>query len=86
MLCVQHLMGVRPEVDALVIRPALIEGIDRMDQTFTLQGSKFSVSIKKTKEGPKALVAGKPFTLDGGGVKLPYPKKGSAVRIEMEVI
>jgi hypothetical protein len=84
MLAVQHVLGVRPETNQLVLRPKLIEKLDKIEGTFNIRGSEFNIIVRKTGGKPKATVNGKEVALEGR-LALPYPKKGSKVKVEMEV-
>jgi len=84
LLMVHHIMGFRPELDGLTIRPRLITGVDTVSTRFTIRGATVDVEIRRG-SAPKALVDGKVVAVTNGTLNIPYPRKGSIMRITMDV-
>jgi hypothetical protein len=85
MLVVHHLMGFRPGIDHLVIRPKLIDDLPELKGRFTVRGSDFDVVVRKTGAGVGAVVNGTAHPMEQGVLRLEYPAKPSPVRIEIMV-
>ncbi len=80
-LCVQHIAGVRPGIDRLVIRPRLLNGLNSLSSSHMIRGTKLELKIA-TGAQPGAVVDGKAMSLENGELVLPYSKKKSQ-RIEI---
>lgn len=83
-LIVQHIMGFRPGLDAIVIRPRLIRGVDPLRTTFTVRGASIDVTVKRSVI-PAATVNGVKAEVKDGALTLAHPKKGSLTEIVLEV-
>jgi cellobiose phosphorylase len=81
---VHHIMGFRPELDGLTVRPRLITGAETVSTRFTIRGATVDVEIRRG-SAPKAVVDGKVVPVMDGTLSIPYPKKGSIMRITMDV-
>jgi hypothetical protein len=84
MLVVHHLMGFRPEIDRVVIRPKLLDDLNELKGRFTVRGSEFDVVIRRTGV-PGAVVDGAAHPFKQGTLVLGYPAKPSPVRVEITV-
>jgi hypothetical protein len=84
-LVVRHIMGVRPEIQSLVLRPRLISGIDGMKGRFRIHGADLIVSIARTTEKPYALLDGRRTPLEKGRLVVPYEKLKPLAAIEVYV-
>jgi hypothetical protein len=84
MLIVQHLMGVRPNTDALVIRPRLIKGLDHIEKSFFVRGSMVHVTVKRSMT-PSATIDGVRQTLKDGELTIHYPLNKKEIAIVLEV-
>jgi hypothetical protein len=84
-LLVSHILGARPGLETLVIRPKLLDGIDEMSGTFSAQTLTVDVVLHRSKEKPRALVNGKPYILEGSLLSLPFPKGKERIKVEMFV-
>jgi hypothetical protein len=76
-LCVQHIAGIRPQIDRLVVRPRLLHGLDSLSTTHIIRGTNVHVSIRKGGRESSAVVDGKSVAFDKGMISLPYTKKKS---------
>ena len=81
-LCVHDIIGVRPEIDTLIIRPNLLKGLHEIKTMHTIRGSKVDLSVRKTKDNSFAIVNGKNLQMHNSSLNLPYPTKGS-LKIEI---
>jgi len=84
LLTTQHLMGFRPDLNAITIRPRLIRGIDRLHSTFVIRGATVDVSIRRGLS-PSAVLNGTPAAVNNGAMTFPYPPGGSHTEVTMEV-
>ncbi len=84
MLLCENIAGVRPELDALVLRPNLIDGLDEIKGSFDIRGIKTHLILKRTSEQPYAIVNGKRVAMQNGTLTMKYPSGGS-LKIEMNV-
>jgi cellobiose phosphorylase len=76
-LVVHHLLGFRPGLHDLVIRPRLLDGLDRMSRTFILRDMEVRLTVERGSGKPSATVNGKPVAMDKGMLKIPFSKKAS---------
>ncbi len=83
-LLLENVMGVRPGLDALVIRPNLLTGLNEMNASFSVRGIAVNLSLKKAVGEPSVRVNNKPGVLKNGVLELKYPSRGS-LKIEMNV-
>ncbi len=83
-LVVHHLMGFRPELDRLVVRPRLLDGINGLRGRFTVRETEFDVQVRKTGSSA-AVVNGEKRPLTGGALVLQYPRIHAPVEIEITV-
>ncbi len=81
---IQHIAGVRPHVDHLVIRPRLLDGMDSLSSNHKIRGTDLRLQIRRTGEEPHALVNGKAKPFEGRALNLPYSKSKS-LKIELFV-
>jgi len=79
-LIVHHLLGFRPGLHDLVIRPRLLDGLDRMSRTFAFRDMEVHLTVERATGTPSATVNGKSVAMEGGMLKLPYPKKNAAAK------
>jgi len=83
-LYVHQIVGLRPELDRLVVRPRLIKGLDDIHSTHIVRNTKVSIHIRRSKEKSVATVNGKEVPIENGSIAIPYPRKGS-LTIEFNV-
>jgi hypothetical protein len=76
-------MGFRPGIHELVLRPRLLEGLDRIAGTFTVHGAEIRVTVERTGAPPQATVDGRPATLADGALRIKYPARGSVSTIRI---
>jgi cellobiose phosphorylase len=76
-LYVHQIVGLRPELDRLVVRPRPIRGLDNIRSTHIVRNTKVSIHIRRSKEKSSASVNGKEVTLKDGALSIPYPSKGT---------
>jgi len=82
-LCSHHIAGFRPELDALTLRPQLLRGLDAITTSHRVRGARVDLSVRR--EGGKAAARanGKQVPMEGGVVRIPYPRKGSILTVEV---
>jgi hypothetical protein len=76
-LYIHQIVGFRPELDRLTVRPLLIHGLDDIRSTHVVRNTKVSVHIWRSKEKTFARVNGKEVAVKGGSISVPYPAKGT---------
>jgi hypothetical protein len=80
LLTVHNLMGVRPGLDYLEIRPRLIDGLDSVSGRFRIRSSDISLTLERT-GASEAFVDGKEVPVQNGSLKITYPKPGSTIEV-----
>jgi hypothetical protein len=76
-LYVHQIVGLRPELNRLVVRPRLIQGLDNLHSTHIVRNTKVSLHIWRSKERTFARVNGKEIALKDGAISIPYPLMGT---------
>jgi cellobiose phosphorylase len=79
----QHLLGVRPHHDGLVVEPCLPAEVPEFTVSRFCRGATYVIRVKNSGKGgpPKLVVNGKP--VDGNLV--PYAPKGATVQVQCSV-
>jgi cellobiose phosphorylase len=79
----QHLLGVRPDYDGLIVDPCLPAEIPQFTISRWWRGATYVIQVKNSGKGgqPKLVVDGKPIS----GNRVPYSAKGGTVRVECTV-
>ncbi len=72
---VHHLLGVRPKLDRLELRPRLLEGQARMQTSIRIREYVVHLSVRRALEGEEASyrVNGHPHSYNAEGLRLPVP-------------
>jgi hypothetical protein len=78
-LYVHQIVGLRPELDKLVLRPRLLKGLDDIRSTHIVRNVKVSIHIRRSKDNSVAIVNGKEKTIDNGSLSIPYPTKETTI-------
>ncbi len=79
---IQHLMGFRPDLDGIELRPMLLPGLTSMTTRFSVRGAYVDMTVRRgAPAGATANGAGIAWA-DGKG-RLPYPGKGKTVKVEI---
>jgi hypothetical protein len=84
-LCSHHIAGLRPDVDALVVKPRLPDRIDTLSSSHLVRGAHVRVDVRRGSGGVHASLNGKDIPVAEGSVRIPYPARGSALRLEFTV-
>jgi cellobiose phosphorylase len=79
----QHLLGVRPHYDGLVVDPCLPAEVPQFTITRWCRGTTYVINVKNSGKGgaPKLVVDGKPVA----GNLVPYGKPGATIQVECSV-
>jgi cellobiose phosphorylase len=79
----QHLLGVRPHYEGLIVEPCLPKDVPEFTISRWVRGSTYVIKVKNSGSGgpPKLVVDGKP--VDGNLV--PYAPKGQTVQVQCTV-
>jgi hypothetical protein len=85
LMTVHHLMGFRPNLRNIVIRPRLLKGLDHLHSAFVVRGSNVDVTVKRSAK-PAATVNGVQADVHDGALTLAYPSKGSQTNVVLEVV
>jgi len=85
MLITGHIMGVRPGMDRFVVRPSLIEGVEKMQGRFAVRSHTVELTVTRSADGPQAVVNEEKIALRDGVLSVPYPGKGKKLTIEVRV-
>ena len=81
LLFVQNLLGVRPGLAHLEVRPRLIDDLDTMTGRFLIRSSDITVNVRRTGES-LARVGGRRIPMEGGSLRIPYPQTGTPLEVE----
>ncbi|MBU1702007.1 MAG: hypothetical protein KJ970_12580 [Candidatus Eisenbacteria bacterium] len=78
---IHHLLGVRPELDHLILRPRLLPGMKSMSADLRLRNFRLRLKISKAEPGerPGFTMENRYFPCSAAGVKIPWPEKDLAV-------
>jgi hypothetical protein len=81
---VHHMLGFRPDLEGILIRPKLPTGVDHVASTFTIRGARVDVEVLRgTAAG--AVVDGKHASLSDGAVRVPYPRAKGMTKVTITV-
>lgn len=81
-LCSHGIAGFRPELDALTVKPRLPDRIEALTSTHTVRGAQVHLTVRRGAGPPRAAADGRPIPVEGGAVRIPYPKRGSTLNLE----
>ncbi|MEN6560361.1 MAG: hypothetical protein ABFD52_06280 [Acidobacteriota bacterium] len=73
-LCVHHLLGVRPGEDFVSLQPRLLPGLDRMEADLPLRGGRLELRVRRARRGEKA-------RFESGGRKAAYHRYGFGLEL-----
>jgi hypothetical protein len=73
---VHHLLGVRPQVDHLLIRPRLLPELKTIQSNLRVRNCRLDLEVRRAENAAArhALVNGQPHALSDGAVMLPWPE------------
>lgn len=83
-LYVHQIVGLRPELDHLVVRPRLLRGLDDLRSTHVVRKTKVSIHIRRSKGKTSATVNGEEVAVKEGAISIPYPSIGK-LNIEFSI-
>lgn len=84
MFFMHHLVGIRPEPDALVIRPRLLSGLGPVEARATVRGHSVAVKIARSEDKQKyAVVNGTRQAMTNGEVRLRPPRRDQTIEIHL---
>lgn len=85
LLFLRHFAGLRPEVDRLTIRPRLLKGMNGVKSEVRIRGAEISLTVRPGTGSQRATVDGKTVEMREGMVTIPYPKKGTRAKIDIDL-
>jgi hypothetical protein len=80
-----HLIGFRPGMDGITIRPRLLEGLDQVGLPFAIRGATVDVRVRRGQGAPEATVDGAIVPVENGAITLKYPAAGTSVIVQFTV-
>ncbi|MFH1763916.1 MAG: hypothetical protein ABIF09_06970 [Gemmatimonadota bacterium] len=82
-LCVHHLLGVRPDLHGITLRPHLLEGVTSMEASLRLRAHHLHLVVRPapSPEARGATANGEDLPWEDEGVRLPFPH--SDLRVEV---
>jgi hypothetical protein len=80
---VNHLLGVRPNKNELVIRPRLLSGLDKAKASLVLRSKTIDLVVTRADKETIALVNGKHVPLVNGELRLAMPTKALTIEIKI---
>jgi cellobiose phosphorylase len=81
-LCSHHVAGLRPDIDALIVKPRLPDRIDALSSSHIVRGATVNLSVRKGSGSPRATANGREVPLEKGSLSIPYPRRGSTLALE----
>lgn len=82
-LYVHHLIGVRPDLDGVTIRPRLLEGLDSMEASLRVRGHRLDLSVRRAgsvdERGARA--GAERYSWREDGVRMPLPDSDIEIQI-----
>jgi hypothetical protein len=82
---VHHMLGFRPDLDGILIRPKLLTGVDHAASTFTIRGAMVEVEVQRG-QAAGAVVNGRSVALTDGSVRVPYPRAKAVTKVTITVV
>ena len=82
---VHHLLGIRPLTSGLLLRPALLTGMDLVEARIPVRGTVLQLVVRKTEGEPSATVDGKRVQITDGRINIPFPQRETVVEFELPV-
>lgn len=82
---VHHLLGFRPDLQGIHIRPRLLSGVDSLGTRFTIRGAEVVLDVERG-SAAGAVVNGKTVPMKEGAITIPFPKKGTSVTVKVTVV
>ncbi len=82
-LYIHHIVGVRPDLEGVTLRPYMLEGLDRMEATVPVRGHRLKLDIRRaTSEEDRGATTGvESFEWKEQGVRLPLPRSDLEVTL-----
>lgn len=83
-LFVHHLVGVRPDLDGVTIRPFLLNGLDQMNATVRVREHRLNIDVRRAAsvKERRALAGTESYVWqDGKGVRMPLPTSNVDVTV-----
>jgi hypothetical protein len=87
-LFIHHLLGIRPHLDKLAIRPKLLTGLNEIRLLIRIRGQYIDLTVTRFSEmmkavgNPHAIINGKEILdLVDGGLEIPFPHADCEIRI-----
>ncbi|MGE5313501.1 MAG: hypothetical protein ACM3Q4_02265, partial [Acidobacteriota bacterium] len=84
MFFMHHVLGVRPEPDALVLRPRLFKGLDTIDARVPVHGGVIDLKVRRSKGAGYAMVDGKRRELTNGALRIPYAAASGSIELYLQ--
>lgn len=83
MFFVHHLLGVRPNLTNLVIRPRLLRDLNEVQAKLVVHGHDVALNLKRAVHEQFALVDGRRMNLTNGSLTLPLPTKNISLELNI---
>jgi hypothetical protein len=78
-LFILDVIGFRPQLDHLEIKPRLLSGLDEIRSRFKIREARINLTVKRSNDTTVARVNGKEMTIKDGSLSIPYPTKGTTM-------
>lgn len=85
-LLIRHMLGVRPALDGLLLRPRLLAGIDRVDAELPMRGRVLKLEVERggPKTRPACWIDGRRLSFSRRGIFWPHAAKAEVVKVVMK--
>jgi len=82
-LFVHHIVGVRPDLEGVTVRPRLLSGLDQMKATIDVRGQKLNIVVSEAETDSQkgALANGVRIEWTETGIRLPVPTSDQEVQV-----
>lgn len=84
-LCVHHLLGFRPGLGDITIRPKLLTGMTSPRGVFRVRNATVEVTVGRGGGVPHATVDGSRLPFTDGQIRIPYPASGKTIKVHCEL-
>jgi hypothetical protein len=81
-----HVLGIRPSPSELLLRPALLNGLDRIEARVPVRGVNLRMVIRKTTGTHRATIDGKRVPVRDGKVSIPFPQRETVMEFEVPAV
>jgi hypothetical protein len=83
--CSHHVAGIRPDIDALTVKPRLPDRVATVQASHVIRGAAVHLALRRGTGIPRATVNGNEVPVKEGAITIPYPRRGSTLTMEFSL-